>query len=129
VRLPIFFFVLAGCAATGTTSAESDLALELADRVPGEPENCVSTSPSDGLVIGDSRTVTYRDGRTLWVNRLSSACPGLRPMATLIVESYGGGQICKGDRIRALDPGGTIPGPYCMLGEFVPYHEPDSDDR
>src|SRR4051794_3169687 len=110
---------LAGCAAQADPAATRDqeaFAGELAERVAGETQSCIQVRQSEGLTIVDRRTVIRRDGRTIWVNRLGADCPGLRPLNTLIVEVHGG-QYCRGDLVRGLDPGTTIPGPNCPLGD------------
>ena len=118
--LPLIVLV-AGCAATGaSTSAGEDLARDLESRVAGPAESCVSADPPHNLTPIDARTLTYRDGPTLWVNRLEAACPGLRAYDRVLVESHGG-RFCRGDHIRSLEPVGGIPGPVCFLGDFVPY--------
>ncbi len=114
--LPILF--LAACA-SGSAS-EADLSRELAGRTAGEAEECVPGSSAGSLVARDSQTLVYRDGDTLWVNRLEAACPGLRPTSTLIVDLHGS-QYCRGDRFRTVEPGGSIPGPTCLLGRFTPW--------
>lgn len=123
MRLLPLLLILAGCAAAGTdrpAREQEALGRELAGRVAGEAETCISASPSAGLTIVDRRTLTYREGRTLWVNRLGAECPGLRPLATLIVEVQGS-RYCRNDRVRAVETGASIPGPTCLLGDFVPY--------
>lgn len=118
--LPLLL-LLTGCTAFGErTTAEEELERELAGRVAGPAENCVPARPEQALEIVDRRTITYRRGDTVWVNRLAADCPGLRPLNTLIVEVHGG-QYCRGDHVRALEPGANIPGPVCLLGDFVPY--------
>ena len=114
--LPLLF--LAACA-TGS-AREADLSAELAGRSAGPPQDCVPAAAGDSLVARDSRTLLYRRGDTLWVNRLAAACPGLDPMSTLIVDVHGS-QHCRGDPIRAVEPGQTIPGPICVLGSFTPW--------
>ncbi|HYE28237.1 MAG TPA: hypothetical protein VEA61_08385 [Allosphingosinicella sp.] len=114
--LPLLF--LAACA-TGSTR-EADLSRELAGRTAGPPQDCVTASPGDSLVARDPQTLVSRRGDTIWVNRLAAACPGLNPMSTLIVEVHGS-QYCRGDRIRATEPGRSIPGPACLLGRFTPW--------
>jgi hypothetical protein len=126
MRALLLAFLAVGCTAPGplsTASSEADLAHELRGRVAGTPESCVSISASQGLRIVDSRTVVYHSGGTVWVNRLAEDCPGLRPLDTAIVEVRGA-QYCRGDRVRGLTPGTTIPGPMCPLGDFVPYRRP-----
>ena len=110
--------VLAACA--GGPAREADLSLELAGRTAGPPQDCAPASAGDSLVARDPHTLVYRRGDTIWVNRLAAACPGLGPMSTLIVEVHGS-QYCRGDRIRATEPGRVIPGPSCLLGAFTPY--------
>jgi hypothetical protein len=124
MRLLPLLLVLAGCAATGTDGPSRDqeaLSRELAGRAAGEAEFCIRpASSSAGLTVVDSRTLTYREGRTLWVNRLPDECPGLRPLDTLIVELHGN-RYCRHDRFRSIQSGSSIPGPTCLLGDFVPY--------
>ncbi|MDH4746004.1 MULTISPECIES: DUF6491 family protein [unclassified Sphingomonas] len=131
MRAPIIaaMLALAGCAASSEmqasqqAEARNDLARALGDRVPGTPRDCISVSDSDGPQIIDDRTILYKPvGRTLWRNDLASSCPGLRPYTTLIVEVHGS-QLCRNDRFRALDPGSSIPGAYCMFGKFTPYEK------
>lgn len=92
-----------------------------AGRVAGEPKTCLNTSvTSRGGVIVDSSTILYRDGARLWRTGPRGSCPALRANATLIVEIWGG-QLCRGDRFRVLEPGTTIPSGACLFREFVPY--------
>jgi hypothetical protein len=121
--LPLLL-LFAGCAAIGQREDEgSELARQLAGRSAGEAQACVSITQSGPLEIVDSRTIAYRAGSTIYVNRLASNCPGLRPFNALIVEAHGS-QYCRGDRVRGLEPGSSIPGPICPLGDFVPYRLP-----
>jgi hypothetical protein len=126
MRAILLAFLVVGCTAPGplsSASSQADLAAELDGRVAGAPESCVSTSASQGLRVVDSRTLVHHSGRTVWVNRLAGDCPGLRPLDTVIVEVRGA-QYCRGDRVRGLSPGTTIPGPVCPLGDFIPYRLP-----
>ncbi|TMJ16657.1 MAG: hypothetical protein E6G94_03480 [Alphaproteobacteria bacterium] len=123
MRALLLLIALSGCAAAATDSAGSQDALgrELAGMTAGEPANCVSSSGTGGsLQVVDDQTLVYRTGRTTWVNHLASGCPGMRPLDTLIVEANGS-QYCRGDRIRSVAPGQSIPGPTCVLGDFTPY--------
>ena len=107
-------------ACTADSVREADLSRELAGRTAGAAQDCVPASPGANLVARDSRTLVYDRGDTLWVNRLGSACPGLHPTSTLIVDLHGS-RYCRGDRFRTVEPGQSIPGPYCLLGAFTPY--------
>jgi hypothetical protein len=119
--LPVL--ALAGCASAGEvedTREARALQRQLAERVAGEPEDCVPRNQIQSLQAVDGRTIVYDTGRDLWVSRLAADCPSLRPDSTLVVETFGD-RYCRNDRVRALEPGSTIPGPICLLGEFTPY--------
>lgn len=127
MRLLPLTILLVGCAATGTdteTREQRELAQELSGRTAGPAQNCVPVRQGDSLRIVDSRTLAYDQGRTIWVNRLDRGCAGLRPMNTLIAE-VSGSQYCRGDRVRGLETGSSIPGPSCILRDFVPYTKAD----
>jgi hypothetical protein len=96
----------------------------LAGRVAGPVQTCVTTNPAENLHVLDPQNVAYGYGRTVYVNRLRAACPAISQFNTLIVEGSTGGQYCRGDRVRGLEPGSTIPGPSCNLGDWVPYRQP-----
>lgn len=122
MRAPMLVILLAGCAASGSLEEREGKALErdLAERIAGEPQRCVPRIQATGLNAVDRRTLVYDTPGTLWVNELRADCPSLRPDSTLVIETAGD-QYCRNDRIRALDPGGHIPGPICLLGDFTPY--------
>ena len=126
MRVLLLTILAAGCAASGTQSESRDqraLARELAELGAGEAERCIPARQNEALTIVDSRTLVLRSGGTVWVNRLDSDCPGLRPMNTLVIEAHGS-QYCRGDRIRGLEPGSSIPGAICVLRDFTPYRRP-----
>ena len=124
MRVLLLPLALAGCSAIGQRGDEgAELARQLAGRSAGKAERCVSITQSAPLEIVDRQTIAYRSGSTIYVNRLQGDCPGLRPFNTLIVETHGS-QYCRGDRVRGLEPGTSIPGPTCPLGDFVPYRRP-----
>ena len=110
--------LLAACAAGPVH--EADLSPELAGRTAGPAQDCVHASAGDSLVPRDSRTLVYRRGDTLWVNRLAAACPGLDELSQIVIEVQGS-RYCRGDPVRAVEPGQSIPGPICVLGSFTPY--------
>ena len=125
MRLLPLLILTAGCAATGTDVSSRDqqaLAEELTGRSAGKAQACVPARQAQSLQIVDRRTIVYRDFDTVYVNRLDADCPGLRPFNTLIIEANGS-QYCRGDRVRAVEPGSSIPGPFCVLRDFVPYRK------
>jgi hypothetical protein len=118
MRLLPLLLLASACAAS--SAREADLSHELAGRSAGAPEECVSASPGVNLAPRDAGTLVYQSGDTTWVNRLEAPCPGLNPMSTLVIEAHGS-SYCRNDLIRAVEPGQSIPGPYCRLGSFTPW--------
>lgn len=121
MRPLVFLLVLASCSPVAPVPAGGDpFARDLAARIAGPSQTCVSTNQSQGLRSVDSRTIAYEVGRTLWVNRLDAVCPAISPHNGIIVDVHSG-QYCRGDRIRGFEPGAIIPGPNCTLRDWVPY--------
>jgi len=118
--VPIFAgLVLAACAGPVVPPGDASASLT-AGRVAGPPQSCVLSRTNEGLRAVDSTTLAYGSGSTIYINRLGGSCPGLRELSTVIVDVHGS-EFCRGDRIRANEPGSIIPGPPCNLGEWVPY--------
>lgn len=113
--VPLAFLLCAwACAAP-----HRDAASELAGLTAGEAQACVIAGPTARLVARDRRTIVVEEGRTLWVSRLEADCPGLDPAVAVAIDSDPG-RYCRGDRIRAIEPG-RQPGPFCPLEGFAPY--------
>lgn len=115
--------LVASCSQTPVPPG-SDAADELAGRVAGPPQTCITTYPAQNVHALDPQTLAYGYGRTIYVNHLLAACPGMRPLNTIIVHAATGNQYCRGDRVSVLEPGAIIPGPQCNLQDWVPYRRP-----
>ena len=113
---------LAGCTQSNV-SADTALNRELGVRTAGAPQACIPNSSNGSLHGVDSSTLVYRSGTTIYVNHPTAPCSGVAPFSTLIVEAQSG-HFCRGDRARALELGATIPGPVCILGDWVAYRKP-----
>jgi len=96
---------------------------QLEGRVAGPPQTCIPSLSSGTLSAVDTGTVAYRSGAVIYVNHLTSPCPNIAPLNTLVVDALQG-RYCRGDRVRAIEPGATIAGPVCILGDWVPYRKP-----
>lgn len=99
-------------------------AKETEGRIAGPAQSCVNTYPNQNLRVLDAQTLAYGTGGTIFINRLPASCPGLGELNTTIVYGSTGSQYCRGDRVRGLEMGATIPGPPCNLGDWVPYRKP-----
>jgi hypothetical protein len=124
--------MLAGCA--GGEASTSPLPLnekqaklynkQIAGMTPGESIRCISHSPQANIIRVSDDLLLYRvSGRLVYENRLQSPCPGLARDNDVIVSEQFGSQQCRGDLLRLVDRVGGIPGPVCILGDFVPYRK------
>jgi hypothetical protein len=111
---------LAACAAP-EPSGPSGPPRELQGRVAGPAQRCVLIQASESLRVSDNdrHTLLYGSGRTVWANSLGPNC-GFNRDDVLVSEPIGS-YYCRGDLIRSFDRLSRIPGPSCILGEFVPF--------
>ena len=114
----------AGSCSRPAMPPQNGFAEAIAGRVAGPAQTCISNNPAENLHVLDPQTVAYGYGKTIYINRLAAACPALSQFNTIIVDAGSGGQYCRGDRVRGLEPGALIPGPSCNLGDWVPYTQP-----
>lgn len=96
-----------------------------AGRIAGETKTCAPGFTNSGLTIAGPHSVMVAPtGRRRWIAPVTD-CPALRDDDVLIVEHLAGGSdYCRDDRIRALQRGSIIPGPYCRLGAFTSWDKP-----
>jgi hypothetical protein len=113
--------LLVSCAAPPPDSAPRKLAVELAGRTAGAPQRCVLIQQNEALRISttDRHMLLYGSGRTVFANALSPGC-GFGAEDIPISEPLGS-YHCRGDIVRSVDRFSGIPGPACVLGDFVPF--------
>jgi hypothetical protein len=125
---------LAACAAGDAQSSPSPMTEKqakllkdnLGGKVAGEPVRCISGSTASNVIRVSDDMLLYRvSGRLVYQNQLRGSCPGLARDSDVIVSEQYGSQLCSGDTIRLVDRMSKIPGPVCILGDFVPYRKPD----
>lgn len=112
---------LAGSCAAPQPEEPTRPPVELAGRSAGTPERCVSVQQSEALRVSDTNrhVLLYGSGRTIWANQLGPSC-GFGRDDVLVTEPIGS-YHCRGDIIRSFDRYSHIPGPSCILGDWVPY--------
>jgi hypothetical protein len=122
MRIPLVMLVamLGSCAAPPPDSAPRQ-ASELVGRAAGAPQRCVLIQQSEGLRVadGDRHTLVYGSGKTVWANHLGGC--GFGSGDVLILEPLGS-YYCRGDLVRSMDALSRIPGPSCILSDFIPYN-------
>jgi hypothetical protein len=116
-------FAVASCAPSPPAGQQGPAA-ELAGRVAGPPQRCVSISSLHSLRVADRDRglLLYGSGRTIWANPLGPHC-SFRYDDVLVTEPVGS-SYCRGDIVRSFDRNSRIPGPACVLGDFIPYSRP-----
>lgn len=97
------------------------LPIELAGRIAGPPQRCVPVDQTSSLRVSetDRHTLVYGNGRIVWANHLGDHC-GFRQDDVLVTQPFGSSH-CRGDIVRSIDRTSRIPGPACILGDFVPF--------
>jgi hypothetical protein len=113
-------FLLVSCAVPPPGVQEQGPPLELAGLAAGPPERCVQINSQQSLRLSDTNrsVLLYGDSRTTWANNLGQC--RFRADDILVTEPFGS-QYCRGDVVRSVDRQSRIPGPTCILGDFVPY--------
>ena len=96
---------------------------ELAGRTPGKKQRCLPAPPNMSFAVSeaDPHLLMYDDGKTVWVNNLGPSC-GF-PDSGFVRPDASASYYCKGDFVRAPGALGVLPGPHCVLGDFVPYRK------
>lgn len=118
--------LLASCAtdsqrAVTSQNTQAELARALAGRVAGPAVACIDQDRVDGPRIFGAQTLIYRQsGARSWRNDLAGECLSLGRDDIIIVEITNR-RLCRNDRFRAISRNGGVPGPFCRLGEFIPY--------
>jgi hypothetical protein len=110
---------LCACSSAPPPAAAPGQIAELAGRTAGPPQQCVTMRPNENLrTVQDGHTLIYSSGSAVFVNHLGSCRFGRND--TLIIERTGF-DLCRGEIIRSRDAVSRVPGPSCILGDFIPY--------
>lgn len=112
--------VVASCAALPQDTV-SRPAVELTGRTAGAAQRCVLIDQSQSLRASetDRHMLLYGNGHVVWANRLDASC-GFSSSDVLVTEPVGS-YYCRGDLVRSFDRFTKIPGPACILSDFIPY--------
>lgn len=118
--------VLAGCATqppspTRLAEAQAEFQKLTAGKVAGQPVSCLPSYRRNDMVTIDDSTVAFKNGKTVYVNKLIGQCSGLDSgFYTLVTNSSGPG-LCRGDIARVADVRTGMTFGSCAIGDFTPY--------
>ena len=111
--------VVASCAPAPETAGPV-VNPQIAGRVAGPPQSCVPIEPSASMMLENRNAFVYNLGSVVWVS--STNCPGSSDDIPVFHPT--GSSHCRGDIVRMVDRVTQMPGPSCILGDFVPYRRP-----
>jgi hypothetical protein len=112
--------LIASCAPSAPAGVPGPIP-ELAGRTAGPPQTCVRIEPNASMRITDSHNLIYSEGSTVWLN--TNSCPAVS-FNDLLVLHPTASEHCRGDIVNTVDRYSGIPGPSCVMGDFVPYRRP-----
>ena len=124
--------VLAACSTAPagqerSPQASKELADELAGRVAGPPQRCITTYRTTRVHAIDDWTIVYDQGSTIYVQNPRGGCPGIGSGDDILVtQQVGTAQICDGEIARTIDRTARVEHGGCVFGPFVPYTKPRS---
>lgn len=118
--------VLTGCMtqpppATRSAEAEAEFQKLIAGKVAGQPITCLPSYKRNEMVTIDDGTVAFKNGRTVYVNKLIGECSGLDSGFYALVTNSSGPGLCRGDIARVTDVRTGMTAGSCAMGDFVPY--------
>ncbi len=93
----------------------------LAGKAAGPPQRCIPRYQAENLQAVDARTLAFRDGSRVYLNRVEGACSGLGVGYTLVMKPFGFGGPCRGDVAHVVEPSSGMIAGSCILGDFIPY--------
>jgi hypothetical protein len=111
--------IVASCAPAPQSSGPVVIP-QIAGRVAGPPQSCVPIQPSTSMHLENRNAFVYNLGSVVWVS--STNCPA--SFDDLPVFHPTGSSHCRGDIVQMVDRSTHMPGPSCILGDFVPYRRP-----
>ncbi len=100
----------------------ADLANELAGKVAEKPRTCIPLDEARSAKVYKNALV-YRASRRLTYVNESKGCSAF-DSDPIFINEVRGTQLCRGDVVRTVSRAGSIPGPFCVLGDFTPYRAP-----
>ena len=104
-----------------SAEAQAEFQKLTAGKVAGQPISCLPSYRRGEMVTIDDGTVAFKNGQTVYVNKLIGECSGLdNGFLTLVTNSSGPG-LCRGDIARVADARTGMTYGSCAIGDFVPY--------
>lgn len=124
LMMPALVWAAAAASAAETdatpTKGEAELAKLLEGRVAGEAVRCIPARRQQNVKTIDGTAYVFGEGSTIWVQRTTRP-QDIKGRNVLINQRFSGGEMCRMDLIKAVDPiagfffGGVV------FEDFTPY--------
>jgi len=120
LRFASLLGLLGACTVAPPTGAPGPIT-ELNGRIARAPVKCLHMNQNEALRTSEQNhnVLIYGSGRTIWLNQLAPGC-NFHDSDVLVTEPFGS-SLCRGDVVHSFDRLSRIPGPACVLGDFIPY--------
>ena len=109
-----------GSCAPAPQTAVPEVIPQIAGRVAGPPQSCVPIQSSTNMMLENRHAFVYSTGPVVYVS--ATNCPAT--VDDIPVFHPTGSSHCRGDIVRMVDRVTQMPGPSCILGDFIPYRRP-----
>ena len=109
-----------GSCAPAPQTAVPEVIPQIAGRVAGPPQSCVPIQSSTNMMLENRHAFVYSTGTVVYVS--ATNCPASADDIPVLHPT--GSEHCRGDIVRMVDRVTQMPGPSCILGDFVPYRRP-----
>ena len=109
------------------TKGEAKLAELLEGRVAGEPQDCIRDIGRTQLKTIDETAYVYGRGRTIYVQKTRDPSD-IDDSDILIINRFGGTQICRLDFIRTVDRYSGFFTGGVQFDKFIPYTRVDKEE-
>jgi hypothetical protein len=101
------------------------LSYELDKTEFGDPLSCLSeNSYRSSRPLGNRHILFEGRNNKQWINVLRGRCASMSVDSLFVINQYSAGRACDKDRFEVRDRfgslGSSMPGPTCVLGEFIP---------
>ena len=106
--------------ARSAADGEAELAKALADRVAGEPVDCVNLRQVRSTRVIAGTGILYDTGSTIYLNRPTSGARSLDRWDTLVTRLHSS-HLCSVDVVHLYDSGSRMQSGFVFLDKFVPY--------
>lgn len=103
-------------------SGETALSSLIADRMAGQPVNCLTLRYVKSSRIFNGTAILFESGGTLYLNRPTAGAELLADDKAIVTSTVSG-EICSGEAVQLFDAASGVQAGSVFLGRFIPYRK------